>query len=890
MIKLSIDLLGPFQVTRDGKSVAGFEYEKVRALLAYLVIESSAPLRREAIRGLLWPEMPEQIARNNLRQALFSLRQTLGDRDPSAPLLFITRETVQFNPTGAYTLDVNEFSALLQQCREHRHRRVETCKSCIQRLQQVAKLYRGEFLSNVYVQDSASFEEWVLFEREALRQKALNALSILANYFEKQRDFENARQYAWRQVELDSWREEAYRQLMRILALSGQRSLALAQYEACRRILAEEMGLEPSAETKALYEQIRTETLTSSSMNASTVPNNLPASINSFIGRKTEMAQVIDRLQNPSCRLLTLVGPGGVGKTRLALEAAAHVVDDFQHGLLFVRLGSIRDANLVAAVIARALRLEEVATEPFSETLKNYMRDRETLLVLDNFEQVVEAAPQLTELLNAAPHITMMVTSRKELRVYGESLFTVRPLALPDPDDIFAGDVNAWSEAMAFFAERAQAASENFVLTRENARVVAEICLRLDGLPLALELAAANVSRFAPEEILGQLDNRLAFLNDGPRDLAARQQTLHNTIDWSYDLLDEEAQVLFARLAVFVRGCTEESATLVCGGPEIKNPAASLRILVTENLLQDCQLTSGEPYFAMLETIREYAVERLKVKGETDGMRRKHAEVYMLLAERVAQEASGTGKSMWINRIEVAYYEMHEALTWTIQNNQIEMALRLVGALGSFWRQQGYLSEGKQWLARGLELSRRRDAVTATSMDPLALRGHVLLEAGMMAVSQEDYNSANVRFREAMQLWRELGDRQNLAVTLKSLGLVALKLGNITEGQSLFRESACIWRELGEKQSLVYIFQGLASIAAIRGDWERSARLAGAAEAQMGLCNAPDQPEFKKEFDKAVALAREKMDEKRFVAVRAEGSSMTLERAAEYALGEFAVS
>ena len=885
MSKLAIELLGPFQVTRDRKPVAEFEYEKVRALLAYLVVESSTPLRRETLRGLLWPEMPEPIARNNLRQALFSLRQTLQDRDPAAPWLYISRETAQFNPTSAYTLDVNEFSVLLQQCKEHRHRRVETCMSCIQRLQQVDKLYRGEFLSNVYIQDSAPFEEWVLFEREALRQKVLGALSILANYFERRRDFEHARQYAWRQVELDTWREDAYRQLMRILALNGQRSMALAQYETCRRILAEEMGIEPSAETKTLYEQIRTETLQPTITNAATAPHNLPAPINSFIGRKSELAQVIDRLQNSSCRLLTLVGPGGVGKTRLALEAAAYLVDDFQHGLFYVRLGLIRDPHLVIAAMARVLRLAQAGTEPLFETLKNYLRDREILLILDNFEQVIDAAADLTELLNSAPRLTLMVTSRKELRVYGENLFAVRPLALPDPEKVYVGNGDAWSEAMAFFAERAHAACKDFALTRENARAVAAICLRLDGLPLALELAAASLSRFSPEEILGQLDHRLTFLRDGPRDLAVRQQTLQNTMDWSYDLLDKEAQTLFARFAVFARGSTEEAATFVCGGSEIKNLAASLHTLVAENLLQDCQLNTGEPYFAMLETIREYAVERLKETDETECMRRKHAEFYMLLAERVAQETDGTGQAMWINRLEVAYDEMHQTLLWTIQNNEIAMALRLVSALGSIWRQQGNLNEGKQWLARGLELSRRRGAVATSSMDPLALQGHVLLEAGMRAMSQADYASANLRYQEAMALWRELGDQQNLAVTLESMGLVALVQSQLTDGESFFREGACIWRDRGEKQNLVYIFQGLASIAAIRGDWERSARLAGFAEAQKSLGNMPDQPEFKKEFDQAVALARDKIDADRFAAVRAEGSSMTLEGATDYALG-----
>jgi len=347
MAGLSIRLLGPLQITRDGARVNGLESNKVRALLAYLAVERDRPHPRDALVGLLWPDLPDAAARHNLRQALANLRQAIGDRAVQPPLLQIDREAIQLNPSGDYEIDVAAFAALLDACDQHLHRHTETCRSCAQRLQQAAALYRGSFLDQFFLNDSAAFEEWMLLKREWLHQRALAALAQLAGYHERRGEYELVQQRARRQLALDPWHEASHRQLMRVLAASGQRSAALVHYATCQRVLAAELGVAPEEETTALYERIQrgadvapprgarpTDTLT-----AHTPPTPL-------IGRETELAQLAERLEGRSCRLLTLVGAGGIGKTRLALQAASNLGASFPDGVTVVPLAPLSTAEL----------------------------------------------------------------------------------------------------------------------------------------------------------------------------------------------------------------------------------------------------------------------------------------------------------------------------------------------------------------------------------------------------------------------------------------------------------------------------------------------------------------------------------------------------------------
>ncbi|HYN89854.1 MAG TPA: BTAD domain-containing putative transcriptional regulator, partial [Ardenticatenaceae bacterium] len=519
---------------------------------------------------LLWPEQTERAARDNFRQALSNLRQVIDDRVATPPFLLITRETVQFNGASDHWLDVAAFDALLAACKKHRHRRPLGCRQCAEWREQAVALYRGPFMSQALPSDSIELEEWALLMREWLHRLAVEALTELADFHERRGAYRQARDYAWRQVELEPWREEAHRQLMRLLVASGERSAALAQFERCRRALAEELGVEPMAETLALYRQIREGHLVPEPPRAP--PVQVPAPPTPLVGREGELARLAGLLADPPVRLVTLVGTGGVGKSHLALALADTLRHDFEDGVFFVALAAIRDQALVGPAIAQALGIREAPGQAPIETLKAALQAKQLLLLLDNFEQVTPAAALVAELLAGCPQLTVVVTSREALHVRGEHLFPVPPLAAPFLAHVSepAGPGEEWEALAAYpavrlFAARAQAARPSFALAPGNDRAIAAICARLDGLPLAIELAAARIRFFAPDELLSRLERRLTLLVGGPRDLPARQQTLRDTIGWSYDLLEPSEQRLFAGLAVFAGGCTLEAAEEVVG-------------------------------------------------------------------------------------------------------------------------------------------------------------------------------------------------------------------------------------------------------------------------------------------------------------------------------------
>ncbi|HEX9074395.1 MAG TPA: BTAD domain-containing putative transcriptional regulator, partial [Anaerolineae bacterium] len=432
MARLMLNLLGPLQITLDGAPITTFQSDKARALLLYLAVESDRPHRREELTGLLWPDVPEQTARHNLRQTLFNVRQAIHDSKAKNPHLFITREEIQFNVESDHALDVATCAALLAACDTHPHPDPETCADCAGRRRQAAEMYRGRFLQQFFLEDSAAFEEWALLRREALHQQALDALMRLARHYEQRADFEQARRFALRELELDPWREEAHRQVMRALAASGQRSAALVQYETCRRVLADELGIEPSEETRALYEQIRSGKLgpeIPTSQRTST--SNLPTPLTPFVGRERELQDLEQLLGDSQCRIITLVGPGGIGKTRLALELAAHQQHTFGHGATFVSLASLTSPALMVSVIAQALGTTFVGSNDPKQQLFHYLADKQMLLLVDNVEHLLEGVDLLAELLQHAPALKILATSREPLDLSGEWVFQVEGLTVP---------------------------------------------------------------------------------------------------------------------------------------------------------------------------------------------------------------------------------------------------------------------------------------------------------------------------------------------------------------------------------------------------------------------------------------------------------------------------
>ena len=512
-------------------------------------------------------------------------------------------------------------------------------------------------------------------------------------------------------------------------------------------------------------------------------PNNLPRQLTTFIGR-AQIDEVTSLLRNGT-RLLTLTGPGGTGKTRLSIEAAGDLVATFPDGVYWVPLAAITDVSLVGPAIATSLGLHDTGSRPVAERIAEHLRDKAALLVIDNFEQVLAAAPLVGDLLRAAPKLKVITSSRAPLRVYGEQEFPVPPLTLADPG---AGlEVLAQSEAVRLFVERAMAIKPDFQVTAVNARPIAEICIRLDGLPLAIELAAARVKILPPEAILQRLGRTLDLLSAGSRDLPDRQRTLRGAIQWSFDLLDESTRILFARLAAFAGGAWLPEVEAVCGDDVLDG----LSSLVDQSLLRQRE-SLGEPRFVMLVTIREYALERLDSGTEADAVRRRHAETYLALAARIQRELTGPKQRELLDRLERDHDNLRAATEWAIAHDS-SIAQRLVGSMWRFWHMRGHLSEAQAVVARVLALPHDADRDRLSALDG----------AGGVAYWQGDMLLSRRHYEEALEIATRLGDRSQIAEqTYNTSFTYQLDRSDLPHAIALYERALAVFRELGDRSGI----------------------------------------------------------------------------------------
>ena len=522
--------------------------------------------------------------------------------------------------------------------------------------------------------------------------------------------------------------------------------------------------------------------------------SSLPAPLTPLVGREQEIAAVCALLWRPEVRLVTLTGTGGVGKTRLALGVAAAVNADFADGICFVALAPLIDPGLVLSTIAQALGVQEQGSRPLLEGLQDHLREKQLLLLLDNFEQVVSAAPVVAELLVAAPRLRVLVTSRTSLHLSGEHEFVVPPLALPDLRNLPPPDRLRQYGAIRLFVARAQAAHSAFVMTGENATAIAAICQQLDGLPLAIELAAGRSKLFTPQALLSRLRNRLKLLVGGAQDLPLRQQTLRGTIAWSYDLLGQDEKTLFRRLAVFVGGCTLEAAEAVCiaQGDLLIDVLEAVAALVDKSLLRQETQADGQPRLLMLETIREYALERLAASGEAEAVQRQHAIFFLRFSEEAEPQIRGAEHFLWRTRLEVEHDNLRAALRWTLESQEAEMGMRLAFSLVAFWRASNQDREGRNWCEQVL-------AQPGTSARTAA-RAMALLAAGAMTMFQGDLPQAQLLLEESIAIGREVGRaaKRTLALALALLAYGALLQGNLGAARELAEEGVRLFREVGE--------------------------------------------------------------------------------------------
>jgi predicted ATPase/class 3 adenylate cyclase len=548
-------------------------------------------------------------------------------------------------------------------------------------------------------------------------------------------------------------------------------------------------------------------------------PNNLPAQPTPLIGREREVEEVRERLRNTEVRLLSLTGPGGTGKTRVGLQAAAELADEFEDGVFFVALAAIADPALVAPTIARTLGLTESANQSPEDLLKGYLRNRQTLLVLDNFEQVLESAPLLDELLSSAPSLTILATSRTPLRLYGEHEFPVPPLSLPDPGSLPPVEHLTQYGAIRLFVERAKAVKPDFSLTEENASAVAEICTRLDGLPLAIELAAARIKLLPPRALLSRLGNRLKLLTGGARNLPERQRTLRGAIEWSYELLDEGEKILFGRLRAFSGGAALEAIEAVCDaqGDLPVDVLEGVSSLLDKSLLRQEEGAWDEPRFVMLETIHEFALEKLEESSDAEAIKRAHAEYFLTLAEEAEPGLWGPEDAAWLDRLEQEHDNMRTALSWAIEHEEAELALRLGGALRWFWFMEGYYGEGRRWLEAALG----KDRGAAAEARARALEG-----VGWLASGQGDFDRAQAVAEEGLKLSTEAGLGDVVAADLQNvLGEVARQRGDYEWAVKLLEESLALHRGAEDRRGIAWSLGNLANASGDLGDHDRAKEL-----------------------------------------------------------------
>jgi predicted ATPase/DNA-binding SARP family transcriptional activator len=739
----------------------------------------------------------------NLRQVLSQLNQHLS------PYLTITRQTIAFNQAASSWVDVTEFEAGV------------TARSDIGRLQAAAALYQGDFLDGFYLDDAPHFDGWVLGQRARLRQAALAVLHHLVTHFADQGAYETAITYIRQLLAIEPWQEEAHWELMRLLALSGQRSAALVQYEMCRRILAEEMDVEPSAETQALYEAIRAGQVQQGAgeqgsrgevvhLRTPALAHNLPSQATPFIGREQEVAEV-SRLLSAS-RLVTLTGPGGCGKTRLVLQAAAGVLETFADGAWFVELAPLSEAALVPQAVATALDVREVGDRPLLSLLLNYLRTRRLLLILDNCEHLVEAAAQLAEaLLRHCPQLQILATSREALNIAGESAWLVPPLSLPEAGEQMPLDILRQADAIRLFTERATAVLPGFSLTGQNATVVEQVCRRLDGIPLAIELAAARVKMLRVEQIAARLDDRFHLLVGGSRTALPRHQTLQALIDWSYNLLTPSEQRLLRWLSVFAGGFTLEAVEAVCAGKDEADALEQLGQLVNKSLVVMKREPGQEARYHLLETIRQYALEKLKEEGEAGLAQARHLNFFLQLAETAEPWLDRAEQIVWLDRLEREHDNLRVALAWSLENQDgdLESGLRLATALVEFWLMRAHWREGVRWL--DVALAKRHGAAPP-------VQARLLLKAGSLRLVHSESDSTAL-LEESLALYRQLDDKRGMAWSLGWLGwCVRSHKRDVVAATSLFLEGLSLARDVDDKPLLIWLYYHLGGLAAEKGD------------------------------------------------------------------------
>lgn len=744
---LEVRLLGRFDVKRNKKSI-NISSRPAQSLFAYLILNAGKAHRREKLAGLLWPDSLEETARENLRHALWRARKALQSAS-AASYLQANDLTIAFDSSADYWLD----AAALEKLNE---------TASADELASALSEYHGELLPGFY-------DEWAVLEREHLDSLFEHQMARLMSLLQEEKRWLDILYWGERWIKLGQKPEPAYRALMVAHAAKGDMSKIIATYERCVKSL-KEFGVEPSAQTRALYERLKAgretpgaqPTLSIKGQGTESPKTNLPMPLTSFIGREREMEEVKHLLA--ATRLLTLAGTGGIGKTRLAIQASSDLTNLYKDGVWWIELAPLKDGRLVPQAVAQVLRVRESPGELLTESLIRFLREKHVLLVLDNCEHLITSCAQLaSDLLTQCAHLKILTTSREGLGITGETTFQVPVLSFPMLGHLSQLQTLREFESVHLFAERAAAANPELPLTQQNAFAVTQICQRLDGVPLAIELAAARVKFLTLEEIAKRLDDRFALLTQGSRTALPRHQTLRALVEWSYDLLSEEERVLWRRLSVFLGGWTLEAAEAICSDDVLRK----LQIMELLSHLVDKSLVivedqNGSTGYRMLETIRQFGQEILQSSGENDTIGAQHLTYFLALAERASARLLTVEQKKWFANLDADYGNLRSAFSWAIETD-ITAALRLAIALAQYWEVRGYINEGRIALERALQ---------SDQSVPVDIRANGLRWQSKFAARQGDYAEAKESVEESLALSRELGDIPGILRSLHNLGMV----------------------------------------------------------------------------------------------------------------------
>jgi len=814
--ELRLAYLGGMQMSRGGTPLSGFVSVKAPALVCYLAL-TGRPCFRLVLAGLLWGDFPEEDACANLRKVLSNLRALIGSN------LITTPQTVTFDRQSSYWLDVEAFlDRADKETRRQGNKETEkqgdkeiteqelplstsSVSTYLPELRAAADLYRGDFLDGFYVRHAPAFEEWVLGQRERLRREAARVFQVLAGYYAGRGEHNPALAYTSRQLALDPWREEAHRQMMALLFRSGQRSAALAQYEQCRRLLAQELDIEPTAETIALYRRIRA--------SGAPRPHNLPTPATSFVGREAELAQTAHRLADPNCRLLTILGPGGVGKTRLALQAALDANgqpnDAFLDGIFFVPLHTIHSTQALTLALAGSMGLLSLpGADPLAELLR-HLRAKELLLVLDGFEHLVGEAGLLSAIVKHAPQVKLLITSRQRLNLSGE--WRLELAGLPYAPLGTREGIETYSAAQ-LFLQRARQACPDIEPSQKDLQAITYICELVEGLPLAIELAAAWARALCCLDIAraveGGLDALTAFLPDQP----ARRQSIRAAFEHSWTLLTSAERRAFRRIAVFRGGFDKEAAERVTGAD-----LALLTALTDKSLLR--RRLPGR--YELHELLWQFAGEKLsETPGECDDAFTRHAHHYLgeFMPQR-ERELRGGRQQEALDRFREEIGNVQAAWSWATTHGMDDEIGRSLLSLSVLFEMLGWWQEGQAAFCAAADrlriIPQPEDEVSGEARVVIGTR---LASQGSSCVHTSDFDAALTRFQESLELLRLTSDgRKQTALPYLGLGLLANTKGRMVDAEDHFRHGLAILRVAGDTLLTAFTLDYLGEICAARG-------------------------------------------------------------------------